>query len=80
MTARDFNQDVSKAKKAASQGPVFVTDRGRPSHVLLTIAEYQRLTDTQTNIVDLLAMPGIERIELDVPRIGGPVAKPIDLS
>lgn len=80
MSAREFNQDVSKAKKAANDGPVFVTDRGRPSHVLLTIEEYQRITGTQTNVVELLAMPGIENIELDVPRLGGPVAKPVDLS
>ena len=57
MSAREFNQDVSKAKKAANSGPVFVTDRGRPSHVLLTIDEYQRLMGTQASIVDLLSMP-----------------------
>jgi prevent-host-death family protein len=80
MSAREFNQDVSKAKKAANEGPVFVTDRGRPSHVLLTIAEYQRITGSQASIVELLAMAGVEGIDLDVPRLGGPVAKPIDLS
>jgi hypothetical protein len=25
------------AKRAANQGPVFITDRGRPAHVLLSI-------------------------------------------
>lgn len=79
MSAREFNQDVSKAKKAASEGPVFVTDRGRPSHVLLTIDEYRRITDTQASVVELLAMPAAADVELDVPRLG-PVAKPIDLS
>lgn len=80
MSAREFNQDVSKAKKAANDGPVFVTDRGRPSHVLLTIDEYQRITGTRTSIIELLAMPGVESLEFDIPRLGGPVAKPIDLS
>ena len=80
MSAREFNQDVSKAKKAANEGPVFVTDRGRPSHVLLTIDEYQRITGSQASIVELLAMAGVDSIDLDVPRLGGPVAKPIDLS
>jgi prevent-host-death family protein len=80
MSAREFNQDVSKAKKAAVEGPVFVTDRGRPSHVLLTIEEYQRITGTHVSILELLAMPGAESVELDVPRLGGPVAKLVDLS
>lgn len=80
MSAREFNQDVSKAKKAANSGPVFVTDRGRPSHVLLTIDEYQRLMGTQASIVDLLSMPSSDTIEFDAPRLTGPVARPIDLT
>ena len=43
LSSREFNQDTSRAKKAASTGPVFITDRGRPAHVLLTIDEYRRL-------------------------------------
>lgn len=45
MTSRAFNQDASGAKKAANNGPVFITDRGRPAHVLLSIEEYKRLTE-----------------------------------
>lgn len=37
VSSREFNQDVSGAKRAASKGPVVITDRGRPAHVLLTI-------------------------------------------
>ncbi|WP_454850360.1 type II toxin-antitoxin system prevent-host-death family antitoxin [Rhizobium binxianense] len=44
MTSREFNQDTSGAKRAAAGGPVFITDRGKPSYVLLSIEEYQRLT------------------------------------
>ena len=33
ISSREFNQDVSKAKRAAEQGPVFITDRGTPAHV-----------------------------------------------
>jgi len=44
LSSRDFNQDTSGAKRAARRGPVFITDRGRPSHVLLTVEEYQRIT------------------------------------
>ena len=34
MTSREFNQDLGKAKKAAKNGPLIVTDRGKPEHVL----------------------------------------------
>lgn len=52
-----FNQDASGAKKAANAGPVFITDRGKPAHVLLSMAAYQRLLGQQPNIAELLAMP-----------------------
>ena len=44
LSSREFNQDTSRAKKAADNGPVFITDRGMPAHVLLTIEEYWRIT------------------------------------
>ena len=44
LSSREFNQDTSRAKKAASEGPVFITDRGKPAHVLLSIEDYQRIT------------------------------------
>lgn len=69
LTSREFNQETSRAKKAADQGPVFITDRGRPSHVLLSIDEYRRLTGTGGRIADLLAMPGVEDIELELPTL-----------
>lgn len=71
MSSREFNQDVSAAKKAAAQGPVFVTDRGRLAHVLLSIDEYQRLTGAGQSIVDLLAAPEVAEIDFDSPRVGG---------
>jgi prevent-host-death family protein len=80
MSSREFNQDASKAKKAAGQGPVFITDRGRPSHVLLTIEEYQRITGTRKSAVELLAMPSAETVELVVPKLRERLGKPIDLS
>ena len=40
VTSRALNQDVSRAKKAADGGPVIITDRGKPSHVLMTYADY----------------------------------------
>jgi prevent-host-death family protein len=40
LSSREFNQDTSRAKKASLDGPVFITDRGKPAHVLLSIEEY----------------------------------------
>lgn len=67
LSSREFNQHASEAKKAAQKGPVFITDRGRPAHVLLSIDDYQRLIGAQKNIADLLAMPGAADIELVIP-------------
>ena len=68
MTSREFNQDSGRAKRAAERGPVFITDRGEPAHVLLTVAAYEVLAGVQANIGDLLALPGVESIEFDPPR------------
>ncbi len=79
LSSRQFNQDASKAKKAAKDGPVFITDRGRPAHVLLTFEEYKKLTKEHTKIADLLAMPGVEDIELEIPPLRD-LAQAADLS
>ncbi len=80
LSSREFNQDASGAKKAARNGPVFITDRGRPAHVLLTIEEYQKITGTQANIIDLLAMPGVDEIDFEPSRLGDNLYRPADLS
>jgi prevent-host-death family protein len=67
LSSREFNQDTSRAKKAAAEGPVFITDRGKPAHVLLSIDDYRRLAGQSRNIADLLAMPGLADVELDIP-------------
>jgi prevent-host-death family protein len=79
LSSRELNQDVTKAKKATKGGPVFITDRGKPAHVLLSFEEYQRLTQRRRNIADALAVPGIEDIEFDPPRINIK-ARPADLT
>ena len=80
FSSREFNQDVTRAKKAARQGPVFITDRGRPAHVLLTIEEYQRLTGSRATLVELLALPEEADIEFEPPRVRGPLVGPADLT
>jgi prevent-host-death family protein len=80
LTSREFNQDTSRAKKAAQEGPVFITDRGKPAHVLLTIEEYRRLTGKKGDIIDILGMPpGVGDVEFDPPRIEIEL-KPADFS
>lgn len=80
LSSREFNQDTSRAKRAAKRGPVFITDRGRPSHVLLTAEEYQRITGGQKSIADSLAMPEAAEIEFEPPRLPGHLHEPADFS
>jgi prevent-host-death family protein len=56
VSAREFNQDVSAAKRAAAEGPVIITDRGEPAFVLLAIEEYRRLSGSLSDLVSWLAM------------------------
>ncbi len=79
FTSREFNQDSSGAKRASLEGPVFITDRGRPAHVLLTIEEYHRLSAGAATIIDMLAMSGAQDIDFEPPRATG-FAKSVDLS
>ena len=65
---------------AASHGPVFITDRGHPAYVLLTVEEYQRLTKGQASIGELLAMPNADAVEFDPPRMADDILKPADFS
>ena len=67
VTARDFNRDVSAAKRAASKGPVIITDRGQPSYVLLTIEDYHHLLADERSIVDWLSAD--DDIDLEAGRV-----------
>ena len=80
VTSREFNQDVSKAKRDALKGPVFITDRGRAAHVLLSIEAYQKISDTEKSIVELLAMPDATAIDFDPPPLDKGIYRPADLS
>jgi prevent-host-death family protein len=80
LSSREFNQDASGAKRAATRGPVFITDRGRPAHVLLTIEDYQKITGSQQSIGELLAHPEAAKIEFEPPRMGGALHRPADFS
>ncbi|WP_178129174.1 type II toxin-antitoxin system Phd/YefM family antitoxin [Pseudomonas sp. PB120] len=79
ISSRAFNQDTSGAKKATREGPVIITDRGKPAHVLLSIEEYQKLTGMGASIVDLLVMPEAADIEFKTER-AVIIHRPVDLS
>lgn len=68
MSAREFNQHTSQAKKAAERGPVFITDRGKPGYVLLTDEEYRRLAGKKTfvSIAESLADPNAKPDDPDL--------------
>ncbi len=77
VSSREFNQDTSGAKRAASEGPVFITDRGKPAHVLLSFELYQQMAAGPRNIVDMLGMPG--DVDFEPPKLAN-VSRPADLS
>ncbi|MDA9527579.1 MULTISPECIES: type II toxin-antitoxin system prevent-host-death family antitoxin [unclassified Bradyrhizobium] len=77
-TSREFNQDTSGAKKAASQGPVFITDRGRPAHVLLTIEDYLRLTGGRMSLAEALAQTNAD-FDFDPLRVDEGIFRAADL-
>jgi prevent-host-death family protein len=80
LSSSEFNQDTRRAKKAAMDGPVFITNRGRPAYVLLSIEEYQRVTGGQSSIIENLGLPvGVENVEFDIPLTRDP-AKAADFS
>lgn len=71
LTSRELNQDLARAKREAKKGPVFITDRGKPAHVLLSIETYERLVAPRRSLLEALSMPGMEEVELDVGRREG---------
>ncbi len=68
LPSRKLNQDVSRAKRAADEGSVIITDRGQPAYVLLRHKAYRRLAGDAPTILELLDQPGTEDIGFDPPR------------
>jgi prevent-host-death family protein len=79
ISSREFNQDVSGAKRAAESGPVVITDRGQPAFVLLRHDAYRQLVGKGPSIADLLAQPESDDLEFDPPRMGRGNFKPVEL-
>lgn len=77
LSSREFNQDTGRAKKATETGPVVITDRGKPAHVLMTFSDYQRAMGKSKNILDLVGMKGAGDIEFEPTKISS-LFKPIE--
>ena len=74
ITSSEFNRDSGQS------GPVIITNRGVPAHVLLTWEAYRRLAghDGKT-IIEALAMPGVEDVDFDPLRLDDPpIPAPLD--
>jgi prevent-host-death family protein len=69
LSAREFNQKLGKAKKMAKDGPVFVTERGRQTHVLLDVEEYRKITRSGKSIGELLSCPAAAEIDIEFEKI-----------
>ena len=65
FTAREYNQDASRVKRAANDGPVIITERGKPAHVLMTVVAYERLKggkpkQSLVEFLEELALDGLD--------------------
>jgi prevent-host-death family protein len=69
VSSREFNHDIGRIKKASNEGPVFITDRGKPSHVLLSIEDYKKLTSSNQKISEMLSMPADDYLDFEIPKV-----------
>jgi PHD/YefM family antitoxin component YafN of YafNO toxin-antitoxin module len=74
LTSREFGYNVSSAKNLARQGPVFITDRGDPTFVLMNIGEYRKLTGSEREVSLLEAMDDLpdsaEAADFEIEPVG----------
>jgi prevent-host-death family protein len=60
VSSREFNSDVAGAKRAAATEPVFITDRGEPAFVLLSMEKYKELSRSGKSALDTLVDLGAQ--------------------
>lgn len=65
ISSRDFNQNVAKAKHLADSEPVFITDRGELSYVLMNYAMYQQFCRQQRSNAERVSMSEEEAAQID---------------
>jgi hypothetical protein len=69
VTSRHFNQDTSAAKKRTANGPLIITDRGRPAHVLMTFAAYEKLNGKPMTLLEALGGGEGHDFVFEAPRL-----------
>ncbi len=69
LSSRELNQDIGRAKRATHDGPVVITDRGKPAHVLMTYEAWRKMDQKPRSLVDALSMPGLSNIDFEPPRL-----------
>ncbi|WP_153711069.1 type II toxin-antitoxin system Phd/YefM family antitoxin [Eikenella corrodens] len=71
ITSREFARHTYRAQKEAEKSPVVITNRGRPAHVLLSYADYQKLTGGRRSALEALQSlnypNSADDIELEIP-------------
>lgn len=78
ISSRQFNQDAGGAKRAAGKGPVIITERGRPSHVLLSFEAYRKLAGGGRSLLDIVAQEEDDDIAFDPPPMGDRIFRQAD--
>ena len=79
MSSREFNQDIARAKRAAQKAPVVITDRGKPSYVLMRHDTFRELVGQGPSIRVLLAHYKSDEIDFNPPRLGDDLVRPAEI-
>ena len=78
ISSREFNHDVGKAKRAADEGPVVITDRGRPAYVLMKHEDFRRLKGSGVTMFDLLRDDEASDFDFEPPRARDVGPRPVE--
>ena len=78
LPSQKFDQDIGSAKRAADNGPVIITENGKPVYVLLSHDFYRRLLGP--TLREMLTQPGGDDIDFDPPRMSSNIFRPADRS
>ena len=68
VTGSEFSQNPEAAIRATLDGPVFITEQGEISHVLLSCEDYQTLCQG-TELVERLACPESAGFEFEPQKL-----------
>ncbi|GAB3759621.1 type II toxin-antitoxin system Phd/YefM family antitoxin [Microlunatus parietis] len=65
MSSQEFNRNPTSAKRKADEGPVYVTEHGKPAYVVINIDEYRRLKGApKVDLVTRLQMDEYHDVEI----------------